>query len=83
MHGEERERFFHEGHVTSALDHTNICVIHEIDEVNDETFLVMEYIDGISVRGYEEIFRNREVIENLTFGKRPGLSPSFRRSRNR
>ncbi|MEK6571970.1 MAG: protein kinase [Bacteroidota bacterium] len=49
-HGEERERFLHEAQAASALNHPNICVIHEIDEVKDEIFLVMEYVEGITLR---------------------------------
>ena len=50
VHGEERERFIHEAQAASSLNHPNICVIHEIDEANDETFMVMEYVQGITVR---------------------------------
>lgn len=50
VQGEERERFIHEAQAASALNHPNICIVHEIDEVNKELFLVMEYIDGITLR---------------------------------
>src|SRR5712671_3186515 len=50
VHGEERERFTLEAQAASSLNHPNICVIHEIDEANDETFMVMEYVDGTTLR---------------------------------
>jgi serine/threonine protein kinase len=50
VHGEERERFTLEAQAASSLNHPNICVIHEIDEANDETFMVMEYIEGMTLR---------------------------------
>ena len=50
VHDEERERFTLEAQAASSLNHPNICVIHQIDEVNDETFMVMEYIEGMTLR---------------------------------
>ena len=43
---EERKRFKIEAQAAGALNHPNIATIHAIDDVDDETFIVMEYIDG-------------------------------------
>jgi len=42
----ERARFEIEARAAAALNHSNIATIHAIEEVEDETFIVMEYIDG-------------------------------------
>ena len=61
VHGEERERFIHEAQAASSLNHPNICVIHEIDEANDETFMVMEYVEGLTLR--EWVRKKSEQME--------------------
>jgi non-specific serine/threonine protein kinase len=43
---EERERFKIEAKAAASLNHPNISTIHSIEEVDDQLFIVMEYIDG-------------------------------------
>ena len=48
---EARERFIHEAKSASALDHQNICVVHEIGDTDDgQVFLVMAYYDGETLK---------------------------------
>src|ERR1051325_5292389 len=49
---ENKARFIQEARATAALHHPNILNVYDIDEQDNRTFFVMEYIDGKTLKSH-------------------------------
>ncbi len=46
---QDRERFVREARLAAGLNHPAICTVHDIETVGNQTFIVMEYVEGRSL----------------------------------
>src|ERR1041385_2215439 len=61
LHASEQDkaRFILEAKSASALNHPNICTIHAIENVDNQMFIVMEFVDG-------QTLRERKAASNIS-----------------
>lgn len=53
------ERFYREARTMAAINHTNLCTVHDVDRIDGYHCLVMDYIDGESLA--DRIKRGGEI----------------------
>jgi serine/threonine protein kinase len=77
-----RRRFYREARAAAALNHPFICTVHEVIEEGGQPYIVMEYVDGESLRArlsrgrlpFEELCRmGSEVAEALAAAHERGI----------
>jgi serine/threonine protein kinase len=61
-HEPERARFLQEARAAAILNHPNICTIHDIQEVNGQQFIVMEYVEGKTLRNIIPVTKIQDAV---------------------
>ncbi|MBN1479471.1 protein kinase [candidate division KSB1 bacterium] len=62
-----RERFEREAKAAAALNHPNIITIYDVSEFEGQTYIAMEYVDGVSLR--ERIFSYADEASRISIGR--------------
>jgi len=62
---DDKSRFLHEARALAHLAHPNICTIHSVEEEAGKAFIVMEYVEGKTLRN---LYRNIPLKQAVDIG---------------
>ena len=60
---EEKARFLQEAKAAAALNHPNVCSVIDIQEHDGRQFIIMEYVDGSTLRQILPVQKNQDAIQ--------------------
>jgi serine/threonine protein kinase len=72
---EALSRFQREARTASALNHPNICTIHDVGEQDGRSFITMEYLEGATLKETVAGHRGLDMETVLTLGSNIFISP--------
>lgn len=74
-----RRRFLREAQAASAITHANVCIIHSIEEEEGQLFLVLEYLQGATLKEKTpELRGNLKALLDLVIQGAEGLAEAHR-----
>src|SRR5262245_43703665 len=69
-----RARLVREAQALARLSHPNVCHVYDVGTEQDEVWVAMELIDGVSLRQWAEQHRDREELLGVLLGAAEGIA---------
>ena len=60
---DDKARFIQEAKAASSMNHPNVCTIHSIEEYDKQLFIVMEYVEGKTLKDKRDSLSEKQKLE--------------------